>query len=103
MLAQQPVHERPVADVATDEDVGRVALERLQALEIACVGELVQVHHRAALGVGPLEDEVGADEAGGAGDECRGHGFRRSRPRKTRRPGANADGDGPGTAPSSAA
>jgi hypothetical protein len=59
----------PGADVAVDEDVARVALQRGQALEVARVRQRVEVDDGLADGRKPVEDEVGADEAGAAGDE----------------------------------
>jgi len=72
VLGQQAVEQRAVADVALDEDVARIVLERGQGLEIAGVGELVEVDDRfVALG-DPVEDEIGADEAGAAGNQDHG-------------------------------
>jgi hypothetical protein len=48
------------------EDVPRVALERREALQVAGVGQGIEVHHRFVAGGNPVEYEVGADEAGAA-------------------------------------
>ena len=69
---EEPVHERRVADVAAHEAVARVAAHRLEVAEVAGVGELVEVHHRLATRGEPVDDEVGADESGAAGDEDHG-------------------------------
>ena len=56
--------------------------ERGQVLGVAGVGEGVEVEHRLAAEREPVEDEVGADEAGAAGDEDhRGSAESEGRPR----------------------
>ncbi len=64
-------HDRvAVTDVAVDEAVARVVLDRAQVVGVAGVGELVQVDDlaRSALDSAgeSAPDEVGADEAGSA-------------------------------------
>ena len=69
VLGEQLGDEVEVADVALDEDVARVALERGEVLEVAGVGQRVEVDD-GLVGMGqPVEDEIAADEAGAAGDE----------------------------------
>jgi hypothetical protein len=66
---QKRVDERTVEDVAVDEGVARVAVERREVLAVAGVGEGVEGDDRLAGGGDPVEHEVRADEAGAAGDE----------------------------------
>ncbi len=69
--AKRRADEGGVADVAVDEGVGGIAGERGEVGGVAGVGELVEIDdgRGAWLGFEPVEDEVGADEAGAAGDE----------------------------------
>ena len=53
----------------------RVALERRKVAEIPGVGELVEVDDRLGARREPIEDEVGADEAGASGDQNHRSGF----------------------------
>ena len=69
VLGEQPGDEVEVADVALDEEVARVALQGGEVLEVAGVGQRVEVDD-GLIGLGqPVEDEVAADEAGTTGDE----------------------------------
>src|SRR5690606_38051641 len=77
MLAQQGVHQRAIADVAMDEDMVVVPLQRRQGVDVAGVGERVEVDHAVA-GGHRLEHEVPADETGTAGDKPGLHGVRRA-------------------------
>ncbi len=58
-----------VFDVAFDEDVARIALQRGQVLQVAGVGEGIEVEDRLAGTRYPVQDKVCADEAGATGDE----------------------------------
>ena len=66
VLGQQAGHQRGVADVALHEDVAGVALHAGQVVQIACVGEFVEVDHGLVAVGYPVEHEVGANEAGAA-------------------------------------
>src|SRR5690606_17607866 len=58
-----------VADIALHEDVARIALQRAQVLQIAGIGQQIQIEYGLiALGQ-PVENEIAADEAGTAGDK----------------------------------
>lgn len=46
-----------------------VTFQVFEVLEVTGVGEQVEVHHRFVGLVEPVEDEVGTDEAGSAGNE----------------------------------
>ncbi len=72
VLGQQPGEQLPVADVPLDEQVARIALQRREVLQIACVGELVEVDEGLIAAGQPVEDEVGADETRAAGDQNHG-------------------------------
>ncbi len=72
VLGEQPGAQRAVADVALHEDVVRMAAHRSEGIEIAGVGQLVEIDHALAASDG-LEHEVAADEAGAAGDEQGSH------------------------------
>src|SRR3546814_5209466 len=66
VLGQQAVDQVAVADVALDENMRRVVLQRRKRIEVARVREGVEVDHADAAG-DRLEHEIAADEAGSAG------------------------------------
>ncbi|CAM5367949.1 hypothetical protein RLIN73S_00790 [Rhodanobacter lindaniclasticus] len=68
VFGQQLRHQRAVADVALYENVTRITLQRGQRIEVAGIGELVQVDHAQAVGH-RLQHEIRADETGAAGDQ----------------------------------
>ena len=72
LLAEQPRHQRRIADISLDEAIAGIVLHPFQVLQVARIGEDIQVDD-TALGLGRQEmvDEVGADETGAAGDEHR--------------------------------
>ncbi len=72
VLGQQAVDQRAVADVALHEDVVRIALERRQGLEVAGIGQLVEVDDGLVALREPVENEIGADEAGAPGYQDHG-------------------------------
>ena len=70
MLAEEPVQQRSVADVAFDKAVVRMAADIGQALQIACVGQLVEVDHPPIrLFCQQQADEVHSDKTAAASDE----------------------------------
>ena len=69
VLGQQAVDQLAVADVALHKDVARVALERGEVLQVARVGEGIQIDHRLVAHAKPVEYEVCTDKAGAAGYE----------------------------------
>ncbi len=69
MLGQQGVHPRPVADVAAHEDMARIALKRGKIIQVAGIGQIVQIDHRLASFPQPVKNKVGADKTGTASDE----------------------------------
>ena len=69
MLGEEFGDEVEVADVALDEAVARVALHRGQVLEVAGVGQRVEVDDGLGQLGQPVEDEVAADEAGATSNE----------------------------------
>jgi hypothetical protein len=74
VLGQHPIDQRAVADVAVDERAPRRVRQVAQVLAAAGVGQRVE-HHQRGLGARGLQltDEVGADEAGAAGDQDVSH------------------------------
>ena len=73
VLGEQPVEQRPVADVTLHEHMPRVAAQRIEVVQVAGVGQRVEVDDGLVARCEPVENEVAADEAGAAGDE-EGHG-----------------------------
>ncbi len=75
LLPQQPLDEPRVADVSLHESQLRALLDVLEIGEIAGVSQRIE-HDEALARVGlqPVVHEVGADEAGAAGDEESRHG-----------------------------
>ena len=69
VLCQQAFEQGGVANVALHEDVARIALQAGQVVQVACVGEFVEIKHRLFAGGKPVKNKVGADEAGAAGDK----------------------------------
>jgi hypothetical protein len=74
VLGQEPLDEAAVGDVAADKGVPWVARQAVEVPDVAGVGELVEVYDTLARGGEPVDHEVGADEAGAAGDEDHGAG-----------------------------
>ena len=64
-----------IADVAAHEGEARVVPDALEVGGVARVGQLVEDDDGLLRVREPLENEVGADESGGAGDED-GHNVR---------------------------
>ena len=69
MLRQQSIDHGTGADVLADEDMARVTVQRGQILQVAGIGEFVEIDDRLARGGNPVENEVCADKAGAAGYE----------------------------------
>src|SRR4029078_2316459 len=66
---QQCLDGRAIADVGAHEMMIGVVLERGQTAEIACVSQLVDVDNGLVACRAPVEDEIGADKSGSAGDQ----------------------------------
>ena len=66
VLCQQAFEQGGVANVALHEDVAGVALHAIEVVQVASVGELVEVDHGLVAVGNPVEHEVGANEAGAA-------------------------------------
>ena len=73
MLGEEAFDQGLVGNVAVHEVVARIAFERAQILQVARVGEAVQVDDGLVVIAQPVQNEVAADEAGTAGDK-QGHG-----------------------------
>jgi len=69
VLGQKPGHQLAVTDVATHEHVVRMVGDFSQRLQVAGVGERIQVDDAHAAARQRREDEIGADETGAAGDQ----------------------------------
>ncbi len=69
MLFQQTPHQVAVAYVALHKGVARVGSYRFQGLEIARIGQLVEIDEGRVASREPVQHEVGADKAGSAGDQ----------------------------------
>jgi len=69
MGAEKRGDELGVADVSADEAVARVQFERREVGGISGVGEQIEIDDDGGRGLDRGENEVGADEAGAAGDE----------------------------------
>ena len=69
VLREQRRDQRAVADVAAHEIMPRVIGQRREVAQVAGVGEQVEIDHRLAGRGEPVQHEVGADEAGAAGDQ----------------------------------
>lgn len=74
VLSEQLLNKRLVADIPLHKGIVGQALAFLQVVEIARVGELVEIDDMI-IRVLPAEVryKVGSDEAGSAGDENGGH------------------------------
>lgn len=69
VLGQQSVDKYRVTDIASCEDMPRIALHTGKILQIARIGELVEIDDGFIVSRQPIENEVGADEPGSAGDQ----------------------------------
>ena len=81
VFAQQMQHLVAIADVAADEQVSSVALDRLEIAEIARVGKLVQVDDRFVGAIEPVENEIGAYETRTPGHQNHSNSMRRGQSR----------------------
>ena len=66
--ARQRIDRRAVANIDPHKAVARIANDVGQALEVAGVGQHVEVDHVVVRVLDQEAAEVGADEAGAAGD-----------------------------------
>ena len=69
VLGEDFVDEDAIADIPSNKDVARIGLKRSEILQVAGVGELVEIDDGCGLRLDPVENEVGADKTGTAGDE----------------------------------
>lgn len=63
VLGQQGIHHHAVAQVALHEHMARIALQASEVLDVASVGELVEVEDRLIRLGKPVEHKVTAYEA----------------------------------------
>jgi hypothetical protein len=73
MLGEELGDQLGVSDVTSDKCVPGIRFKGGQILEIACVGEFVEVDDRIGFALNPVQDEVRANESGSAGNEYGGH------------------------------
>jgi len=69
LALEQVAQKIAVDDVALLEAIARVGFNGTQVVEIARVGQLVEIHDARAFSGNPLENEVRANEARATGDE----------------------------------
>ena len=62
VLRQQPPQQLGIADVALHKGMARVALERREILQIAGIGQLVQIDHALIALHKPIQHKIRADE-----------------------------------------
>jgi len=74
MLGEELGDQLGVSDVTSDKCVPGIRFKGGQILEIASVGKLVEGDHAVGFAGNPVENEVGTDESGSAGDKDGGHG-----------------------------
>ncbi|MNZ11442.1 hypothetical protein D3C78_283060 [compost metagenome] len=67
VLGQQALYQRAVTDITVHKNMLRVALQAGQALQVAGVGQLVQVDDGFAALAYPIQHEIRTNEAGAAG------------------------------------
>jgi hypothetical protein len=73
MLRQQAANQFAITDVTADEDVVRVRAQRGQRVDIAGIGQFVEIDDAEAALRHEAEHEIAADESGAAGDQDRFH------------------------------
>ena len=66
---QQSLDLRAIANVPAHEHMARIVLQRDEVAQIAGVTELVEIDDRLIARREPVENEIGADEAGASGDQ----------------------------------
>ena len=69
MCGEELVEEGAISDAAVEEKVIRISFEGGKVFGVSGVSEGIEVEHFAESASYPVEDEVGADETGAAGDE----------------------------------
>ncbi|MDF0674978.1 MAG: hypothetical protein P0120_11680 [Nitrospira sp.] len=74
VLGQQSIDERRITDIASHEQMPRIPLEAGKIVQIARIGELVEIDQALLVLRQPVKNEVGTDKPGAAGDQ-NGHGM----------------------------
>ena len=69
VVGKKAGYQRGIADVSTYEDVTRVALQAGEILEIAGVGEFVEIDDGLIGLIQPVENEIAADKSGTASNQ----------------------------------
>lgn len=74
MLLQKIIDQGAVSDGAQNEVVPRVILNVIQGVEVACIGEGIQINDFGLFTAHLPKDKVTADETSAAGDKDCGVG-----------------------------
>ncbi len=69
MFAEEAPHQLAVGDVTPDKKVARVISQRRQVLQVAGVGETVQVDDAGGIKTPRRQHEICPDETGAPGDQ----------------------------------
>ncbi len=77
-MVQKAGDEIAIADVAANEQVTRIALERGQVAEISGIGQLVEIDDWLVAAIEPVENEIGTNETGASGHQNHAHSMRRA-------------------------
>src|SRR6185437_16440340 len=67
MLSDEPSHQLRIADITLHEGIVRIASQRVEIRRIACISQLIQIHHRPEVLREPVQNEIRADKASPAG------------------------------------
>jgi hypothetical protein len=84
MISEKSGDQLDISDVTTDKCVSGISLQRSKVLEISRVGKLVEVDDAVVLTCDPVENEVGTDKSGAAGNEDGGHSNSRVESRRSK-------------------
>ena len=72
VLLQQPGQQGAVADIPLHEHMARVALEAGEIVQVAGVGQLVEIDNGLVMGRKPVEYKIGTDKTCAACDQNHG-------------------------------
>lgn len=69
MKRQQAGYQRAITNIALHKNMPRIALQWRQGFQITRVGQLVQINDWLIAASQPVQNEVGANKTGTAGDK----------------------------------
>jgi hypothetical protein len=72
---EQVIDQIAITDVAVNENMAIVAVQSFQRLQIAGIGQLVEVDHCFIEMIQPIENEIPPDEAGAPRNQYRHFAF----------------------------